>query len=122
MEARTQVALRWADLDRLGHVNQAVYHVFLEEARAAMLEPMGHFSFVLAHVEMDFRREVRRDRGHVDVVMRTTAVGRSSVTIDHQILLPDGGVAAEGRSVLVAWDPAKRCAVPLTEQQRAFLT
>ena len=31
MEYRMTAPLRWRDLDYLGHVNQSVYHVLLEE-------------------------------------------------------------------------------------------
>ena len=73
MEARVRIALRWRDMDMLGHLNQSVYHELLEEARAALFAPLfeqGGWSFVLVRVELDHRREVRRDHGHVDVVAR----------------------------------------------------
>jgi acyl-CoA thioester hydrolase len=121
-EVRVRIAVRWRDLDMLGHLNQAVYHELLEEGRAGLFEALGHdLAFVLARVELDHRHEVRRDHGHVDVVVRPSRVGRSSVTVDHVIELPDGTVAAEGRSVLVAWDPAARRSRALTEAERAGL-
>jgi hypothetical protein len=43
------------------------------------------------------------------------------VTVDHNVLLPDGTVAAEGRSVLVAWDPQRRGGRPITEAERVVL-
>jgi acyl-CoA thioester hydrolase len=122
MESRTRIALRWRDLDLLGHLNQATYHEFMEEGRATLLERLRDFRFVLAHVEMNFRHEVRHGHGSVDVVMRVSAAGRTSVTIDHQIRLPDGALAADGRTVLVAWDVDQRRARPLTDVERAVLT
>jgi len=124
VETRVRIGIRWRDLDMLGHLNQAVYHELLEEGRAALfteLAPLGDFAFVLARVELDYRSEVRRDHGHVEVVVRPSAVGRSSVTVDHDVVLPDGTVAAEGRSVLVAWDPHERRARRLTDEERAGL-
>ena len=119
-----RIDVRWRDLDMLGHLNQAVYHEFLEEARATLLEELGRlgdFAFVLARVELDYRSEVRRDHGHVDVVVRVASVGRSSIVMTHSVLLPDGTVAAEGQSILVAWDMVTRASKPLTGQQRALL-
>jgi acyl-CoA thioester hydrolase len=101
MEARVRIAIRWRDIDMLGHLNQAVYHEFLEEGRTALFEQlrlMGDFAFVLARVELDYRREIRRDHGTVDVLTRPATIGRSSIAVDHEIVLPDGTVAAEGRS------------------------
>jgi acyl-CoA thioester hydrolase len=120
--ARTRVALRWHDLDMRGHVNQVTYHEFMEEGRAVLLEPLGDFKFVLARVEMNFRHEVRRTDDVVDIVMQVTATGRSSITVEHQVLLPDGTVAADGRSILVAWDEPSRGPRPLTDAERAALT
>jgi acyl-CoA thioester hydrolase len=123
-EARVRIALRWRDMDMLGHLNQAVYHELLEEVRGALLASLrdeSGFAFVLARVELDYRREVRRGDGHVEVVARVAAVGRTSVTLEHEIVLPDGTPAASGRSVLVAWDPEARAARALSADERAAL-
>ena len=124
MDARVRVELRWRDMDMLGHLNQSVYHEFLEEGRAALFQPLMEregWAFVLVRVELDHRHEVRRDHGHVDVVARVASVGRSSVTVENAMLLPDGTVAAEGRSVLVAWDPQRRAGRAITEAERVVL-
>jgi acyl-CoA thioester hydrolase len=122
-ETRVRIAVRWRDLDMLGHLNQAVYHELLEEARAELIAGLGErgFAFVLARVELDYRHEVRRDHGHVDVVAAIGRVGRSSIAIDHRVLLPDGTVAAEGTSVLVAWDMDARRSRALTDDERSAL-
>jgi acyl-CoA thioester hydrolase len=123
--ARVRIAVRWRDLDMLGHLNQAVYHEFLEEGRATFIAQLGalgiDFAFVLARVELDYRSEVRKDHGHVEVTTSLVRVGGSSLTLDNQVLLPDGTVAAEGRSVLVAWDPAARHSRSISDSERAAL-
>ena len=115
LEHTTRVVLRWRDMDMLGHLNQAVYHELLEEARGGVLlslsETAGldqHHNWVLARVELDYRREVRKDHGHVDIVVRVGRVGRRSMTLEHDVVLPDGTVAATGTSVLVGWDQEAR--------------
>ena len=121
---RVRLDLRWRDVDMLGHLNQAVYHELLEEGRAALLAPLGEdaaFAFVLARVELDYMREVPRHAGHVEVDVRVTDVGRSSVTAEHDLLLPDGTVAASGSSVMVAWDAGARRSRPLTDAEREAL-
>jgi len=121
-EIRIEVDLRWRDLDFLGHLNQAVYHELLEEGRGALFERLGvmdtGFFFVLARVELDHRQEIRRDHSPVTVALRVEAVGRSSVTVAHELVRGDGEVAAEGRSVLVAWDRDARRSRPLTDAER----
>jgi acyl-CoA thioester hydrolase len=123
-EARITIGLRWRDMDMLGHLNQAVYHELLEEGRGALLQSMegvASFPFVLVRVELDYRHEVRKDHGSVEVVTRVERVGSKSITIGHEIVRGDGVVAAEGRSVLVAWDPQARGSRALTDAERAAL-
>jgi acyl-CoA thioester hydrolase len=123
-EVRIQIGLRWRDMDMLGHLNQAVYHELLEEGRGALFTSLGgaSFPFVLVRVELDYRHEVRRDHGTVDVVTRVERVGGKSATLTQEMLLPDGTVAAAGSSVLVAWDPRARGSRELTGDERAALT
>jgi acyl-CoA thioester hydrolase len=72
-------------------------------------------------VELDYLAEVRRDHEHVDIVARIARVGTKSVTLSHEVLRPDGTVAASGTSVLVAWDMAARCSRELSEEERSRL-
>lgn len=123
-EATVRIPVRWRDLDLLGHLNQAVYHEYLEEGRAALMASLGEgnrFPFVLARVELDYRAEVRRGHREVDVVARVERVGTSSLTVSHDVVLPDGTVAATGSSVFVAWDVEARGSRPLTDGERAAL-
>ena len=106
----------------LGHLNQSVYHELLEEGRAALfvqVEAMD--AFVLARVELDYTAEVRRDHSPIEVVARLTRIGRSSVTVEHEVVRNDGAVAARGSSVLVAWDPSERRSRQLRDDERARL-
>jgi acyl-CoA thioester hydrolase len=123
-EVRIGIGLRWRDMDMLGHLNQAVYHELLEEGRGALFASLGgmSFPFVLVRVELDYRHEVRRDHGTVEVLTRVERVGGKSVTLAQEMLLPDGIVAAAGSSVLVAWDPQARGSRELTDDERAALT
>lgn len=128
LEFRLSVPLRWRDMDMLGHLNQSVYHELLEEARAGMLTELagrsGHAedaTFVVVRVELDYRHEVRKDHGQVDIVVRTAGVGTSSFTVEHDVLLPDGTVAATGLTVLVGWDARARTKRVLRDEERAAL-
>jgi acyl-CoA thioesterase FadM len=49
-------------------------------------------------------------------------VGRTSVSFAHEVVAPDGGVSAEARAVLVAWDTAARAARELSPLERERLT
>jgi acyl-CoA thioester hydrolase len=122
-EVRVRIPIRWRDLDLLGHVNQSVYHELLEEGRGALFARLEEhaFPFVLVHVEVDYRNEVRRDHEWVEVVTRVGRVGGKSVTVEERIERSDGVVATEGRSVLVAWDPSARTSRSLSARERSAL-
>jgi acyl-CoA thioester hydrolase len=117
-------------MDMLGHLNQSVYHELLEEGRAALMTEIvqrvggdpAHGKFVLAHVDLDYHTEVRKDHDEVEVVVRLAGVGTSSLRLEHEVRLPDGTVAASGRTVLVAWDPSTRGKRALSDAERAALS
>ena len=130
LEHSARVQLRWRDIDMLGHLNLSVYHELIEEGRIALIadlmrrdgNELAPGGFVLAHVDLDHHAEVRKDHGEVEIVVRVTDVGTSSLRLEHEVRLPDGAVDASGKSVLVAWDPAARAKRVLSERERAALT
>jgi acyl-CoA thioester hydrolase len=116
-------------MDMLGHLNQSVYHELLEEGRAALIaelvrrvgDDQPHGGYVIAHVDLDYHTEVRKDHGEVEVIVRLARVGTSSFALEHEVRLPDGTLAASGGTVVVAWDPASRGKRPLTSAELATL-
>jgi acyl-CoA thioester hydrolase len=130
LENRVRVKLRWRDIDMLGHLNQSVYHELLEEDRAGLMTEIArrsgnshqHGVFVLVHVDLDYHTEVRKDHGEVEVILRLTRLGNTSLTMAHEVRLPDGTVAASGTTIMVAWDPVKRGKREITDAERAALT
>ena len=130
LERRVPVQLRWRDMDMLGHLNQSVYHELLEEGRAAVMTELlrragndnMHGAYVLAHVDLDYHTEVRKDHGEVEIVVTVVNVGTSSFRMHHEVRLPDGTVAASGDTVMVGWDPATRGKRTLTDAERAALS
>jgi acyl-CoA thioester hydrolase len=129
LEQRIPVQLRWRDLDMLGHLNQSVYHELLEEGRAALIWELlrrvgtdgAKGAYVLAHVDLDYHTEVRKDHGEVEIVVRVMQVGTSSFRLRHEVRLPDGTIVASGDTVMVAWDPRTRAKRPLSEDELAAL-
>ncbi len=129
LEHRVRVQLRWRDMDMLGHLNQSVYHELLEEGRAGLITEILRRAgdevpgrYVVVHVDLDYRREVRKDHGEVEVAVWLERVGSSSLRLGHEIRLPDGQLAASGATVLVAWDPVARGKRTFGEAERAGLS
>jgi len=111
-------------MDAFGHVNNATYLTYLEEARDEWLagvlgDDEGIWDFVLARVAIDFRSELTQDDDLVDVRCRLDRIGRSSVGTREKILTAAGRLAAEAEAVLVARDRTTGSSRPLTDAERA---
>jgi acyl-CoA thioester hydrolase len=123
-----RIEVRWRDMDAFKHVNNAVYLTYLEEARDEwFVEVLGSGlllnDFVLARCAVDYRSPLTQEDGHVDVETRCTRVGRSSVGMEHRVIVPgDGRLAAESEAVLVHYDWKTARSRPLTEEIAAAFT
>ena len=109
--------VRFRDCDAMGHVNNAVYSTYLEQARIAILG--GLEPYILARVEIDFRAELCAGE-HVEVRSRCSHVGRKSFELEHQLWAGDR-LVADAKSVLVGYDYEAGASVPLTDNQRRRL-
>jgi len=122
----TRIQTRWPDFDALGHLNHAVYHVYLDEARdEALRNTVGDFDAwpnVVVHASIDYRREVALGVREIIVRTQIAEVGRSSVRFEQAIVTPDGELAAEAEAVLVAWNPETRRSREITPEERQRLT
>lgn len=102
---RTFEKLRYADTDRQGHINNAVFSTMLETGRVELLyhpeKPLADAgcAFVIARLTLDFLNEINWP-GEVWIGTRVAAVGRSSMTIE-QGLFQDGKCAAHATTIIV---------------------
>jgi acyl-CoA thioester hydrolase len=118
-----QIEIRWADLDAFGHVNNAVYLTYLEEARDSWLEamvPQGRstWDYVLARVAIDYRRELREEDGYVLASCRLSRLGRSSIVTREEVRTLQGELSAEAETVMVARDQSTGRSRALTPAER----
>jgi len=117
--------LRYADTDRQGHVNNAVFATFFETGRVEFLyDPTAPLhapdgTFVIARVAIDFVDEIRWP-GRVDIGSRVAAIGRSSIRLE-QALFQDGRHVASAESVIVHVDTGDRKSRPLPPASVAAL-
>ena len=109
--------VRFRDCDPMGHVNNAAYSTYLEQARIAVLG--GLEPFILARVEIDFRSELRSGE-EIEVRTRCPRIGTRSFDLEHE-LWAGGRLAAEAKSVLVGYDYGTGSSVPLSDDLRRKL-
>src|SRR5262245_61578037 len=109
--------IRFADIDRQGHVNNAVFSTYFETGRVAIIHDakeglqVAGATSVLARVEIDFLRELHWP-GTVEVGTAVAEIGRSSYVFV-QAIYRDGLCGATARSTMVLIDAATRRARPL---------
>jgi acyl-CoA thioester hydrolase len=113
--------VRFRDLDALGHVNNAVYATFVEQARIAFLSPNGADAenMILARLEIDFRSPVELDET-VEIEVRPTRVGTKSFDLAY-VLRAGDRVVAEAKTVLVAYDYERARSVELPAAWKELL-
>jgi acyl-CoA thioester hydrolase len=115
------VDVRYQDVDALGHVNNAIYATYLEEARVEYLPDVlgdtGSLEAVLANLEIDYRRPVTQADDPLTVRIEATDVGTKSVTFAYEVVA-SGKIAAEATTVQVAYDGEARESVALPEAWR----
>jgi acyl-CoA thioester hydrolase len=121
-----EIEIRWRDLDAYGHVNNAVYLTYLEEARDewltdALASDGDAWDYVLARVAVDFRRELRQEDDRVIARCALASLGTSSLRTREELLTIAGELAAEAEAVLVARDRATGRGRPLSERERTAL-
>jgi acyl-CoA thioester hydrolase len=118
-----EIEIRWRDLDAYSHVNHIVFLTYLEEARDEWLgrslgDPARVWDYVVARIEIDYRRELTLEDDRVVARCTLERLGTSSLVTNETVLTRDGEVAAEAKAVLVARDPQSGRSRPLTEDER----
>ena len=111
-----EVPLRYSDMDLFGHVNNATYFSFLEEARIAWFEAcipetwdLEKHGVLVARTEMDYLKPVTPgDR--LIIRVGASGMGNSSIHVKYEGFVLHGGqedrigLAFRGATTLVSWD------------------
>ena len=122
---QTADKVRYADTDRQGHVNNAVFATFLETGRVEILyrpeRPLAAqgASFVIARLALDFMDETRWP-GTIQIGTGVVRIGNSSVHLIQGLFQDDRAVARASTVIVHVDSPSKRSS-PLGESARAAL-
>ena len=124
--AKIPISVRWRDMDSMGHVNNAKYIAYLEEARVRWMLTVPGISMqdriapVVAANNINYRRPLTWPHD-VMVELYVDRLGSSSVTIGHRMVDQiDADVLYSDGSVVVVWmDTQTGKSAPLPEAVRA---
>jgi len=122
-----RVDVRFRDMDSMGHVNNAVFFTYFENARIAYwravpaIRTRRALDYILARAECDFRSPVTLE-DELTCHIRVGSFGRTSFTFEY--LLREertGRVVAEGRTVQAMYDYAARTTRPIDDGMKTAI-
>ena len=121
------IEVRYGDLDSQGHVNNAKYLTYFEQARVHYLLHLGLFEpgqsftnigIILADAHVTFLASIRFGQP-VRVGVRTSRLGNKSMTMEYCLEDAETGQElATGSTVLVAYNYRTNETIPIPEEWR----
>jgi len=118
MRSQNKQYVRWGDLDAFGHVNNATYLIYAQEARYAWSKML---EMVVARAEVDFIAPIYTGDFYLDVEIWVNRIGNSSFGLTYEMKNGDELVArVKTVQVTVSMDTKK--SRPINDAEREFLT
>jgi acyl-CoA thioester hydrolase len=121
------IEVRYGDLDPQGHVNNAKYLTYFEQARVYYLIQLGLFNkgqsfrdvgIIIADIHITFQTPARYD-DRIKVGVRTSKIGNKSMTVDQCVMNADTGeVFAAGTVILVTFDYREHKTISVPDEWR----
>lgn len=120
------IEVRYGDLDPQGHVNNAKFLTYMEQARVFYLKQLklwesGSFlnlGIILADVQITFKKAIQFG-DPIRVGVRISHVGNKSMTSEYQLEDErNGSIFATGSSVLVTYDYHNKRSVSIPDEWR----
>jgi acyl-CoA thioester hydrolase len=122
-----RIAIRWGDMDAMGHVNNTVYFRYMEQARIGWFEALVPESeawnttgIVIANASCNFKRPINYP-GTVEVKVLTGPPGGSSVPTFYELMV-DNDLYADGAATVVFIDMQAQKPVRIPERIRSLLS
>ncbi|TDU32059.1 acyl-CoA thioester hydrolase [Panacagrimonas perspica] len=113
---------RWGDVDSMGHINNAKFITYDEQARTDYIEErqtaagLTGPNFILARICCDFLQQLRHP-SQIDYGMRITRIGRSSMETQGAIFVGDR-CHSRTQGVVVWFDYKTQKTMPIPESVR----
>jgi acyl-CoA thioester hydrolase len=123
------ITVRWGDMDRMAHVNNAKYFTYCESARMSYFDAIQLYQHAenemhgpaLVSATCNFLRQVQYP-AQLEVGTRVSKIGRSTFTHEYRIWRSGTEqVVADGTAVVVWVDYAAGKAVPLPPTVKAAI-
>lgn len=119
-----EVAVRFRDLDPMGHAHHSLPLMYWEEARARYWREVAgrgavdDIDYVMGDFTMRFHGRIFYP-ARLQAGVRTTRLGRSSFEMEYGLWGEDGTLLSSGRSTQVLYDYEAGRSKPLDDETRA---
>jgi acyl-CoA thioester hydrolase len=117
MRFQSKQYVRWGDLDAFGHVNNASYLIYAQEARFAWSKML---EMVVARAEVDFIAPIYTGDIYIDVEIWVHKVGNSSFALTYEMKNGDE-LIARVKTVQVTVSMETKKSRPINDAERDFL-
>ncbi len=121
----TGLQVRWGDMDALGHVNNAVYLTYLEQARITYTRDLNiwegntsDLGMIMARVVLDYKLPLTSVDA-ITVYTRVSRLGTKSYDMEQMIIRQDETVVAVATITIVVFDYTTQQSVPIPAAWRA---
>ena len=121
-----RIAIRWGDMDAMGHVNNTVYFRYMEQARIGWFDALvpeaeawKTTGIVIVNASCNFKRPINYP-GTVEVKVFVGAPGGSSVPTFYELSI-EGEIYADGAATVVFIDMQQQKPVRIPEAIRGLL-
>ena len=118
MRYQSKQYVRWGDLDAFGHVNNATYLVYAQEARFAWSKML---EMVVARAEVEFIAPIYTGDIYIDVEIWVHKIGNSSFALTYEMKNGDE-LLARVKTVQVTVSMDTKKSRPINDAEREFLT
>ncbi|MCE7041505.1 thioesterase family protein [Dyadobacter sp. CY312] len=122
---KMKLEVRWSDMDQMGHVNNALYLTYFEQARIEYLQEVCQWNWtetgaILANAYVDYRLPIVYP-APTHVYVRVSKMGNKSFEISYMIVAQIAGkeeITTTGYTTLVVFDYDKKHSVFIPETIR----
>jgi len=118
MKFQSKQYVRWGDLDAFGHVNNATYLVYAQEAR---YEWSKMIEMVVARAEIDFVAPIYAGDIFIDIEIWVHSIGNSSFGVTY-VMKNGDELLARVKTVQVTVSMETKKSRPITDTEREFLS
>jgi acyl-CoA thioester hydrolase len=122
---KTPVAIRFADIDAFGHVNNAVYLTYFEIARSSYWKDVVQWDWekmgiIIGRAEINYLKPINLN-DQILAYVRTSRIGNSSFDLDYALVKVKNGVeelCTTGSTVCVTFDYQENATAIIPEAHR----